>query len=135
MNNYTCELENSIIDQKIFSYLFEDNKYIKPCSKINEDTNLVHSICLLNFDDSIGQIAERVWPENSLDKITIKQITGLGFPETNTIVDSGENKFIFKIRKSNPLCNPPRSSYTPNKYINRRSRILLLLYPVYSEKG
>jgi hypothetical protein len=61
--------------------------------------DLVKSICILSFDDSIGQIAESIWPSNSLEKISIKQITVLGFPETNGMI-VGENKFIFKIRKS-----------------------------------
>ncbi len=62
---------------------------------------IIKAICLLSFDDSIGQIAESVFPQDALEKLTIKQITGLGFPETNSILDNGENKYIFKIRKSN----------------------------------
>jgi hypothetical protein len=132
MNTFT-ELDNTIIDQKTFSYLFEDNKFTKTV-QFNNDKSLVHSICLLNFDDSIGQVAESIWPENSLDKITLKQITGLGFPETNMIVDSGENKFIFKIRKSNyTVTNRPPHPF--DKYINFRPGVLLLLYSVYTEKG
>ncbi len=62
--------------------------------------DIIKAICLLNFDDSIGQIAESVWPPEVLEKLTIKQITGLGFPETNSILENGQNKYIFKIRKS-----------------------------------
>jgi hypothetical protein len=69
-------------------------------SKYNKD-DIIIAICLLNFDDSIGQIAESIYPQDILDKLTIKQITGLGFPETNSILENGENKYIFKIRKSN----------------------------------
>jgi hypothetical protein len=97
--NSDIDLETNIIDQKIFSYLFEDNKF-NASIKIKNDKKLIQSICLLSFDDSIGQIADIVWPENSLDKQTIKQVTGSGFPETNMIAENGENKFIFKIRKS-----------------------------------
>lgn len=61
---------------------------------------IIKAICLLSFDDSIGQIAESVYPPDSLEKLTLKQITGLGFPETNSILENGENKYIFKIRKS-----------------------------------
>jgi hypothetical protein len=64
-------------------------------------SDIIKAICLLSFDDSIGQIAESVYPQDSLEKLTIKQITGLGFPETNSILENGENKYIFKIRKSN----------------------------------
>jgi hypothetical protein len=66
----------------------------------NKD-EIIKAICLLSFDDSIGQIAESIYPIDSLEKLTIKQITGLGFPETNSILENGENKYIFKIRKSN----------------------------------
>lgn len=79
-------------------------------TKINSESNqdkimknneeIIKAICLLNFDDSIGQIAESIWPPNIIEKLTIKQITGLGFPETNSILENGENKYIFKIRKS-----------------------------------
>jgi hypothetical protein len=101
MNTIITELDNNIIDQKTFSYLFEDNKYLKTINLFKNEKKLVEAICMLSFDDSIGQIAENLYPENSIDYTTIKQITGLGFPETNMILDNGENKYIFKIRKSN----------------------------------
>ena len=71
-------------------------------SKYNKD-DIIKAICLLSFDDSIGQIAESIYPQETLEKLTIKQITGLGFPETNSILENGENKYIFKIRKSNTI--------------------------------
>lgn len=89
----------NIIDDKVFSYMFQNNNKFDD-NKTKEDVKLIQSLCILSFDDLIGQIAENVYPENSLDKLSIKQITGLGFPETNSLCEDGEIIFTFKIRKS-----------------------------------
>lgn len=86
----------SIIDDKVFFYLFYKNKE----NQIISNESIVHSICILSFDDEIGQIVESVWPINSISKLCLKNISSLGFPETNCINEDGEIKYIFKIRQS-----------------------------------
>ncbi len=84
-----------IIDSQVFPYLnqSDNQKYNKNLS------GMVKALCVLCFDDEIGQIAENVWPPNSLDKNEMKNISGLGFPETNSL-NEGEIQFIFKVRQS-----------------------------------
>lgn len=62
--------------------------------------NIINCVCTLIFDDSIGQIAEFVYPEGVLEKYHLNEISALGFPETNLIKDDGDLFYIFKIRKS-----------------------------------
>jgi hypothetical protein len=96
--DYIC---NQIVDNKVFPYLFDSNGFdlIKNKNKISE-TEYISSLIILRFDDDIGQIAEQVWPPNSLDKNTIKQISALGFPETNSLKEDGEIEYVFKVRQS-----------------------------------
>jgi hypothetical protein len=61
--------------------------------------NLIKCLCVLKFDDELGQCLERIYPEDSIDSNTIKQITSLGFPETNSITH-GEIEYLFKVRES-----------------------------------
>ena len=61
----------------------------------------IYSLFVLSFDDEIGQIVESSWPNNLFDKVTLKNLTGLGFPETNSLANEGELYYLFKLRKSN----------------------------------
>ena len=88
----------NIIDSKVFPYILEEKNKLENESLNN--FNLIKALCILSFDDEIGQIAETFWPQNSLDKTHLKQLSGLGFPQTNSLSDDGEMKYIFKIRKS-----------------------------------
>jgi hypothetical protein len=90
-----------VIDSQVFPYLFQnENSNLANHSNSNNSTELVKALCVLCFDDEIGQVAENIYPPNCLDKVTMKNISGLGFPETNYLTDDGEVQFIFKIRQS-----------------------------------
>jgi hypothetical protein len=94
----------NIVDNKVFSFLFDKKgKYQARKSDTNlltvRNEELVKAFCILSFDDEIGQITENVWPKDSLDKYTLKQVSGLGFPESNSSDDS-EVFFIFRIREN-----------------------------------
>lgn len=87
-----------IIDSRVFPYLFQ-NENMNLSSLCNKSNELIKSLCVLCFDDEIGQVAENIFPQNSLDKSTMKIISALGFPETNNMIEDGEVQFIFKIRQ------------------------------------
>ena len=90
------EVYHHIIDTKVFPYLFNAANY----SSKKTSKKLVQALIVLCFDDEIGQIAENVWPPNLIDKSTMKNLSGLGFPETNSIGEDGEMRYVFKIRRS-----------------------------------
>ena len=103
-NNYN-EIFKQIVDNKVFPYLFDSNSSEGFCSNrnISRDTQYITSLLVLRFDDDIGQMVEESWPIDSLDKSTIKQISSLGFPETNSLKNDGEIEYVFKVRQSK-LC-------------------------------
>jgi len=84
-----------ILNQKHFSLLAHQN------TNSSNDSSFIHSIFILSFDDEIGQIIECNWPQGHLEKPTLKNLTGLGFPETNSLGSEGEILYVFKLRKSN----------------------------------
>jgi hypothetical protein len=88
-----------IIDSQVFPYLFQ-NENMNLSSISHKSSELVKALCVLCFDDEIGQVAENIFPPNSLDKTTMRNISALGFPETNNMIQDGEVQFIFKIRQS-----------------------------------
>lgn len=88
-----------IIDSQVFPYLFQ-NESMTLSSLSNKSNELIKALCVLCFDDEIGQVAENIFPQNSLDKSTMRIISALGFPETNNMIQDGEVQFIFKIRQS-----------------------------------
>jgi len=98
--NYN-EICKPIVDNKVFPYLFETDgsDFLINIGKMTE-TEYITSLLVLRFDDNIGQIAEQVWPPESLDHQTIKQLSSLGFPETNSLKQDGEIEFVFKVRQS-----------------------------------
>lgn len=61
----------------------------------------IKSIILLSFDNEIGQLVDKEFPNNSLKKEQLKFISIMGFPETNTLMEDEELGFIFKIRVNN----------------------------------
>lgn len=86
----------SIVDTQVFPYLSEPET-----RKVPGDFNgLIKALCVLCFDDEIGQVTENIWPQKALDNHVLKNISGLGFPETNSLTDDGEIQFIFKVRQS-----------------------------------
>jgi hypothetical protein len=97
-NNYN-EIFKQIVDNKVFPYLFDSNS--SDSNKNNSrDTQYITSLLVLRFDDDIGQIVDEAWPIDGLDKNTIKQISALGFPETNSLKNDGEMEYVFKVRQS-----------------------------------
>ena len=85
-----------IIDKDIFFYYNLENiddqinsKYIK---------NIITNIIFIGFDDNIGSISEKIYPNNSLDKETLQIISQIGFPETNIISEEGQINYIFNYR-------------------------------------
>ena len=85
-----------IIDKDIFFYYDLENiddqinsKYIK---------NIITNIVFIGFDDNIGSISEKIYPNNSLDKETLQIISQIGFPETNIISEEGQINYIFNYR-------------------------------------
>jgi hypothetical protein len=91
------DIYKHIVDSKVFPYLFDGLEFIDFGGK---DFEYVKALCILCFDDEIGTIAENVYPSKALDKNVIKQISALGFPETNSISEDGELEYIFKVRES-----------------------------------
>jgi hypothetical protein len=94
------QMYKQVIDSKVFPYLFEDNNLSEIKQNYFTNANFITALCVLCFDDEIGQVAENIWPIEAISKDIMKSITGLGFPETNTITEDGELQFIFKIRQS-----------------------------------
>jgi len=87
----------NIVDTQVFPYLSEpENRNLT-----GYFNGIVKALCVLCFDDQIGQITENIWPPKVLDNYVMKNISGLGFPETNSLTDDGEIQFIFKVRQSN----------------------------------
>lgn len=100
-HTYYDEICKHTVDNKVFPYLFDTNGYDLLENKTKHlKSEYITSLIILKFDDDIGQIAEQVWPLDSLDKNTIKQISSLGFPETNSIKNEGEIEYVFKVRQS-----------------------------------
>ena len=60
----------------------------------------IYCICVFSFDVEVGQILEATYPSNSLNESTLKNLTGLSFPETNSLCEEGEIVYSFKFRKS-----------------------------------
>lgn len=89
-----------IIDNEVFSFL---QKTKNTSLNMNNQTNppLILSIAFLGFDDNIGQVVEQNYPPDSLEKISLRQISSIGFPETNSFTEEGELTYIFNIRKRN----------------------------------
>lgn len=58
----------------------------------------INNIILLTFDNEVGQIVDKEFPKNSLDKSVLKVISFKGFPETNQILQEGDLGYIFKVR-------------------------------------
>ena len=91
-------MENNIIqliDREVFFYLFEEKANDK-----KKEKNLIENLVFLSFDDDIGQIVEKYYPENSLDENSLKEISSNGFPETNSCKDNGEITYIFNYREN-----------------------------------
>lgn len=101
----TTNMYKHIIDSKVFPFLFdEDNKNMKDTKEQNYlQGKIVTALCVLCFDDEIGQVAENIYPNDIFQLETVKAISGLGFPETNSITENGEIQYVFKIRQSKRL--------------------------------
>lgn len=97
------QMYKNIIDSKVFPFLFEEENFSEIKEKNYLCGKIVTAICILCFDDEIGQIAENVYPTDIFNKEMIKSISGLGFPETNSIHEDGEIQYFFKIRQSKQI--------------------------------
>ncbi len=93
--NVNVNVYQHIIDKNVFPFLFKEESGTKIISK-----NLVHALCILSFDDEVGQITENFYPEGALNKEMLRNISALGFPENNSLTDEGEVQYLFKIRQS-----------------------------------
>ena len=62
-----------------------------------KDNDLLKSLLILSFDNEIGQVIEMEYPENSLEKSSLKLISGMGFPETNNIIDEDIRNIYSKL--------------------------------------
>ncbi len=100
-NDSKNQMYKHVIDSKVFPFLFKDENMSELKQNKFMNDRIINALCVLCFDDEIGQVTENIWPEYSLNKETIKNISGLGFPETNSLTDDGEIQFVFKIRQSN----------------------------------
>ncbi len=88
------KLAYKILNQKHFSLCAHQNL------NSSSDNSFIYALYILSFDDEIGQIIEAEYPKALLDKVTAKNLTGLGFPETNSLENGGELHYVFKLRKS-----------------------------------
>ena len=88
------KLAYKILNQKHFSLLTHQN------INTSKETSYITSIFALSFDNEIGQVVESSWPNGLLDKSTLKNLTGLSFPENNLIGSDEELLYVFKLRKS-----------------------------------
>jgi hypothetical protein len=89
----------------------ENNKVLK--SEIimsNEELDIsnlvfpeIKNIIILTFDNEVGQIVDKEFPKEGLNKNILKVISIKGFPETNQISAEGEIGYIFKVRTNSSL--------------------------------
>jgi hypothetical protein len=64
-------MENTIIqliDKEVFFYLFD-----KKLNNTKIQEHKIENLVFLTFDDDIGQVIEKLYPENSLDQQSSKQ--------------------------------------------------------------
>lgn len=96
------QMYKHVIDSKVFPFLFDEDAEVVSDSKEKNflKGQIITALCVLCFDDEVGQVAESVWPVDVFGKEMMRNISGLGFPETNSISEDGEIEFIFKIRQS-----------------------------------
>jgi hypothetical protein len=91
-------MENTIIqliDKEVFFYLLD-----KKLNNTKIQEHKIENLVFLTFDDDIGQVIEKLYPENSLDQQSSKQISSTGFPETNSCKENGEITYIFNYREN-----------------------------------
>ena len=117
-------MENTIIqliDKDVFFYLFD-----KALNNTKSYEHKIENLVFLTFDDDIGQIIEKLYPENSLDQISSKQISSTGFPETNSCKENGEISYIFNYRENiqqslnNVSLNSQIFKYCYTKFVQKK---------------
>jgi len=87
-------LAYELLNQKHFTLLSQHKPHVENYN------SYIYSICIFSFDVEVGQVLEVTWPPNALNENSLKNITGLSFPESNSLCEEGELNFCFKFRKS-----------------------------------
>ena len=113
-----------IIDKEVFSYLSPYSE-TKEAQTRHSPRNQIKAIAFLGFDDNIGQLVEKHYPKNSIDKLTLKHISSIGFPETNYLAEEGEISYCFNIRLGYS---------TPLECLNIRDQHFLFCYTKFTQK-